>query len=181
MTLVFPTFLGLHALVVKMGIPNPTRGLWHPGDPPPASARSFITWSVHDIWSLEHLKRAGVPGHWYRLHFRQGRQRQLAGAQGLSVLQGVIVIRNGELSVCGKEGDGRVRWGVSSCEPPAALKSGCSAPSLARSVSAHDSNSLLLKHVPLERAHILLESTFQPFTAISLFSLHLFNCSPSCV
>ena len=62
-----------------------------------------ITCPIHDVSRLEHLIRAGIPGHRDWLHFGQGRQRQLAGAQGLPVFQGVIFIRYGELPICWSE------------------------------------------------------------------------------
>lgn len=62
-----------------------------------------ITCPIHDVWRLEHLVWAGIPGHRDWLHFGQGRQRQLAGAQGLSIFQGVIFIWYGELPICQRE------------------------------------------------------------------------------
>lgn len=87
--------------VVDNKTPRPVRpkSLMPPAGPVVNSPRA-ITCPIHDVWRLEHLVWAGVSGHRDRLHFGQGGQRQLAGAQGLSVLQGVLLIGYGELPIC---------------------------------------------------------------------------------
>lgn len=133
-----------------------------------------ITCPIHDVGRLEHLIRAGIPGHRDWLHFGQGRQRQLAGAQGLPVFQGVIFIRYGELPVCRRE-----KETTAELDTPA-LQERVTLIACYPSLDAFEQSSSRPEHKVYSRYFAFKASNhqgnyFQWSAGVCLFSLHLSN------